>query len=204
MLPETSANGNATNHCPPVGTEPRYDRTALLQSLLSALVLLRFDEQSKGRLTRACHFFVDALDTCEGRTLQERWIAFEQTVWPKWVTIRDPLRCARRTWGGAWIAVVTRRVRPTAKWVGSMRLLEWIKHLPDGDPLVQQRQILATALESVHWAGHRCKQVALTWRMHVLSWRMRSNETASPRPHTLGRSRCALFSQTFVVVRSLG
>jgi hypothetical protein len=50
MLPETSANGNATNHCPPVGTEPRYDRAALLQSLLSALVLLRFDEQIRMEL----------------------------------------------------------------------------------------------------------------------------------------------------------
>jgi len=152
-----------------VGTEPPYDRTELLKSLLSALALLRFDHQSKERLTRACHFFVDALDTCEGRTLQERWIAFEQTVWPKWVAIRDPLRCARRTWGGAWIAVVTRRVRPTAKWLGSMRLLEWIKHLPDGDPLVQQHQMLARALETVCWAGNkRCKQVALTNGLRIL------------------------------------
>ena len=65
MLAGTLATGNVTNHCPPVGTEPPYDRTGLLKSLLSALALLRFDHQSKERLTRACHFFVDALDTCE-------------------------------------------------------------------------------------------------------------------------------------------
>jgi integrase len=145
-----------------------YDRTEVLKSLLSALALLQqFNDDDRTRLRRACHFFVDALDTCEGRTLQERWTAFEQTVWPKWMAIPD--RGYRRTCGGAWIAVVTRHVRPSGKWISSMRLVDWIRHLPDGDPLVQQRQLLAWTLESVRWSGSKeCKRIALTNGLRIL------------------------------------
>jgi integrase len=50
-----------------------------------------------------------------------------------------------------------------------MRVLEWIRHLPDSDPLVQQRQILARSLETVRWAGSNwCKQVALANGIRIL------------------------------------
>src|SRR6516225_8369779 len=58
---------------------------------------------------------------------------------------------------------------PTITWVASMRVLEWIRHLPDSDPLVQQRQILARSLETVRWAGSNwCKQVALANGIRIL------------------------------------
>lgn len=169
MLAGTLPTGNVANRFPSVGPEHAYDRTEALGSLLSAVALLKFDDKDKVRLRRACHFFVDALDTCEGRTIQERWIAFEQTVWPKWMAIRDPNRSARRTWGGAWIAVVTRHVRPTAKWIATMRLLDWVKYLPEGDPLVHQGQVLAKSLENVRWVASKwCKHVALTNGLRIL------------------------------------
>jgi integrase len=169
MLAGTLPTGNVANRFLSVEPEHAYDRTEVLKSLLSALSLLQFDDDDKGRLGRACRFFVNAIETCEGKTFQERWNAFEQRVWPKWMAIRDPHCSARRTWGGAWVAVVTRHVRPTAKWVASMRVLEWIKHLPDSDPLVQQRQILASSLETVRWAASKwCKQVALTNGLRIL------------------------------------
>jgi hypothetical protein len=152
-----------------VGPEHPYDQAELLKSLHSALAVLRFHDRDKGRLKRACRFYVDALDICRGRTLQERWIDFEQTVWPKWVATRIAIHSAKRTRAGALIAVLTRHVRPTAKWVASMRVLEWIKHLPDNDPLVEQRQILTKTLETVRWAASKwCKQVALTNGLRIL------------------------------------
>lgn len=162
--------GNVTDRSRSVQPDHVYDRTEVLKSLLSTLALMQqFSDDDLARLRRACQLFVDALDTCKGRTLQERWIGFEQTVWPKWVATRDANHSAKRTRAGAWIAVMTRHVRPTAKWVASMRLLEWMKHLPDGDLLVQQRQTLAEVLETVRWAGSKwCKQVALTNGLRLL------------------------------------
>jgi hypothetical protein len=120
MLVGTLATENVTSPGPPVGPEDPYDSAELLKSLLSALALLRFHDRDKGRLRRACRFLVDALDTCRGKTLQERWIAFEQTVWPKWVATRDANHSAKRTRAGAWIAVMTRHVRPTITWLAGV------------------------------------------------------------------------------------
>jgi hypothetical protein len=111
VLSGIPATGNVTSPGPLVGPEHPYDQAEVLKSLLSALAPLRFHDRDKGRLRRACRFFVDALDTCRGRTLQERWIAFEQTVWPKWVATRVANHSAKRTRAGAWIAVMTRHVR---------------------------------------------------------------------------------------------
>ncbi len=74
MLAGTPATGNVTSAGPLVGPEHPYDQAEVLKSLHLALALLRFHDSDKGRLKRACRFFVDALDTCRGRTLQERWI----------------------------------------------------------------------------------------------------------------------------------
>lgn len=50
-----------------------------------------------------------------------------------------------------------------------MRLVDWIRHLPDGDPLVQQRQLLTRTLESVRWSGSKeCKRVALMNGLRIL------------------------------------
>ena len=101
--------GNVISRCRSVDPDHVYDRVEVLKSMFSALALLQyFTDDDRTRLTRACHSFVDALDTCAGTTLQERWTAFGQTVWPKWMKI--PNRANSRTCAGAWIAVVTRHV----------------------------------------------------------------------------------------------
>lgn len=168
MIPGADPKGNTTNHLRSADPDEVYGRAEVLRSLLSALARLRgFNGETRNRLWRACHVFVDALDTCKGRTLQDRWCAFEQKVWPKWMAIPD--RAYRRTCGGAWIAVVTRHVRPSGNWISSMRLVDWIRHLPEGDPLVQQRQVLARTLESVRWSGSKeCKRIALMNGLRVL------------------------------------
>lgn len=200
MLTGTLSLGSMTSRCRSVEPDHLYDRTELLKSLLSALALLQqFDDDDRTRLRRAFHFFVDALDTCEGRTLQERWTAFEQTVWPKWMAI--PNHGDQRTCAGAWIAVVTRHVRPSGKWISSMRLVDWIRHLPDSDPLVQQRQLLARTLESVRWSGSKeCKRIALMNGLRILLVRGYSALTEitegdlSVLPHPVGADvlDCAL------------
>jgi len=159
---------NTSSRLRSVDADDVYDRLEVLKSLLSALALLRqINNQSRIRLGRACHILVDALDTCKGRTLQERWAAFEKTVWPRWRAIPD--HAHRRTCGGAWIAVVTRHVRPSAKWISSMRLVDWIRCLPDGDPLAQQSQVLGRTLQSIRWSGSKeCKRVALMNGLRIL------------------------------------
>jgi integrase len=168
MVAATLPTGNVISRCRLVDPNDVYDRVGLLKSLLSAVALLQhFNDEDRRRLRRACHFLVDALDSCAGRTLQERWTAFEQTVWPKWMKI--PNRAYSRICAGAWIAVVTRHVRPSGNWMSSMRLVDWIRHLPEDDPLKQQRQLLARTLESVRWSGSQaCKRIALTNGLRIL------------------------------------
>ena len=168
MVAATLPTGNVISRCRTAEPDHVYDRVEVLKSLLLALALMRgFSDDVRTLLRRACHVFVDALDTCEGRTLQEKWTVFEQTVWPKWMEI--PNRARSRTCAGAWIAVVTQHVRPSGNWISSMRLVDWIRHLPDGDPLVQQRQLLARTLESVRWSGSQeCKRVALMNGLRIL------------------------------------
>ena len=168
MVAATVRTGSVINRCRSMDPDHVYDRVEALKSMLSVLALLQhFADDDRPRLTRACHLFVDALDTCAGKTLQDRWTAFEKTVWPKWMKI--PNRANSRTCAGAWIAVVTRHVRPSGNWISSMRLVDWIRHLPDGDPLVQQQQLLARTLESVRWSGgQECKRIALMNGLRIL------------------------------------
>ena len=71
-------------------TVARYSRPALVVKLNGAIETMRFrvakygQAYDKRKAMSACEQFVNALDGCSGRTVQERWRTFESTVWKKW------------------------------------------------------------------------------------------------------------------------
>jgi hypothetical protein len=73
-------------HLKPSLAEQRYDRAALLARSDEIVAVLRLSHQDKGKMRSACRHLADALDRCPDITLQERWRAFEKTVWPLWAT----------------------------------------------------------------------------------------------------------------------
>jgi hypothetical protein len=77
-----------------------YDGNDLLRQLRSAIAVLRFDAIDKRRLNRSCEELVGVLDRCPGKTLQARWLHFENHIWPGWLaneSSRPPEH--RWTWG---------------------------------------------------------------------------------------------------------
>jgi site-specific recombinase XerD len=144
-----------------------YDGAGLLGKLLATVPHLRVGDEDRELAVLACRFFVNSLNACEGQTLQQRWITFEQRVWPEWKGSERRLPSHRRTWGPR-IAVTNRIVRPGATWLASVRVLDWVGRLPEDDPLVKERDLLFNALETVRWAGKFCKHVALSNGMRIL------------------------------------
>jgi len=144
-----------------------YDGAGLLEKLVATVPRLRVSVEDKELAVLACRFFVNSLNGCEGRTLQQRWTMFEQTVWIEWQGAEKRRPSHRRTWGPR-IAVTSRLVRPSATWLASVRVLDWVARLPKDDRLLQERDLLFKALETVRWAGDFCKHVALSNGVRIL------------------------------------
>lgn len=151
---------------PPLGGM-RYDRGEILNHLIEAIKRLRFEANDKGRLVRGCKDLVDALDRCNGQTLQERWTSFEETIWPKWRAGEDRNPTHRWMWG-VRVIVMARFVRPSWEWIAWVHMPRWVARLPAGDPLLDQHDRLAKAVGLITWAGPLVQLRAVTNGLRML------------------------------------
>jgi len=148
-----------------LGSAP-YDRHRLIEYLTAALVRLQFRADRKGRVASACKGVVDALDSCAGDTLQDRWASFEQTVWPEWMAGKKRPSCRWR-WGTR-VIVTSRVVLPSWEWISNLRVQQWIACLPAGDPLLEERDRLARALAQFSWITPEGREVAINCGVRIL------------------------------------
>lgn len=117
-------------------TDAPYDGEIFLTGLEEAVARFRLDETGKRGMIRSCRDLRVVLDGGAGGTLQERWDDFELDVWPGWASGRSRPRPASRWNHGVWAAVVSRAVRPGPAVLKASRYLDWVKRLPEEDPLL--------------------------------------------------------------------
>ena len=114
----------------------------------------------KRKVIQSCEEFATALDGCSGTTLQERWTAFESTVWKRWTAGEDrPCRPDHWAWGPR-VTVMTRLVVPSWGWIKDVYLMNWIVTLPETDSLFRQHERLVRALGKVSWASEHSRHKA--------------------------------------------
>ncbi len=145
----------------------RYNRDKLLSITSDVITRFRLPcTQDKNRMRGACRHLADALDRCDGSTLQQRWNHFEKKIWPKWnAGIGRP--CSLWTWG-ARVLVPTRMIVPSIEWLHDVRVNQWIVRLPEEHPLVQQHSLLLRAIAGVTWTGARNRHEAVCNGLRIL------------------------------------
>ena len=144
-----------------------YDREALLAHVATVLPRYQWDRDGARRVGRVTTLTVDVLDTLTGERLQDRWDAFEASVWPAWVAGRDRLPVgATWTWG-AWMMVISRLARPSLS-MPKVRLNQWVPRLPADDPLQAARAAFAKTAESLEWGTALSKSLALRTGLQLL------------------------------------
>ncbi len=127
---------------PSLAAQP-YDGSALLALSDQIIATLRFGDGDKRKAHNACQHLADALGSCRGRTLQQRWRSFEKSIWPLWQKgVGRP--CVHWTWG-ARVIVPARVVVPTMEWLSDVRVNQWIMRFPVKNSLVQQHNLLLKA-----------------------------------------------------------
>ena len=95
---------------------------------------------------------VDALDSCAGQTLQERWTSFEQTIWPEWMVGEDRTP-PRWRWGTRVIVIGPLRYFRAGSGSVICGHMRWIACLPAGDPLLEERDRLARSIAEFSWVN---------------------------------------------------
>jgi integrase len=145
----------------------RYNRDKLLSITSDVITRFRLPcTQDKNRMRGACRHLADALDRCDGSTLQQRWNHFEKKIWPKWnAGIGRP--CSLWTWG-ARVLVPTRMIVPSIEWLHDVRVNQWIVRLPEEHPLVLQHSLLLRAIAGVTWTGARNRHEAVCNGLRIL------------------------------------
>ncbi|MCA1700752.1 MAG: hypothetical protein LC790_18345, partial [Actinobacteria bacterium] len=132
-----------------------YDGALLERELGRFAADLRFRASKRGPLMRkATGSLLELLEERGERTLQERWQAVENELWPQWEAGRSRLAPAKQwTWGTAAL-VLSRAVRPGWVVLPRARLSQWLGWLPAEHPLPASYARLQAAVAAVEWAGH--------------------------------------------------
>src|SRR6266581_2114464 len=78
--------------------ETPYDQQVFLDQLTLALQHMGFHQYARQQIAHTFEALCRALQSCQGRTLQERWQDFEQRIWPQWRAGYD--RPAGKWWTG--------------------------------------------------------------------------------------------------------
>jgi integrase len=143
-----------------------YDRAALLLRSDEVVASLRLTHEDKSKMRGACKHLANALDRCQGITLQQRWQDFENTVWPVWASgVNRP--CTLWTWG-ARVLVPARIVVPGMEWLRELRVNQWVVRFPEDDALVQQHRLLLDATEGIRWASPHSRHLAVSSGLRLL------------------------------------
>jgi hypothetical protein len=78
----------------------QYDRDKLLAVVHEVTTHFRMPNSfERSKMRAVCRYLADALDRCNGSTLQQRWNDFEKRFWPKWKAGINRPRSTYWTWG---------------------------------------------------------------------------------------------------------
>ena len=79
-----------------------YDREVCTENLIEQMRAWRFTKRyDDSRMLAVVRATFDVLDAMVGDTLAERWIRFEDQVWPRWQSGQDR-RLSRFSWKLRW------------------------------------------------------------------------------------------------------
>ena len=149
------SNGDATVGLSAIG-DADYHGERLLEAVAAILPGWRVScKQHAGRLG-ACRLLVEVLDRLSGTRLQDRWEAFEESIWPAWAAGRE--RPAHHHWSyGVWTLVMSRAVRPGWPVLNVFAPGKWLWPLPADDPLRAVTEQLREATAQVAWSNARMR-----------------------------------------------
>jgi integrase len=146
----------------------RYDRYKLLALVDEVTTHFRMPNSfERSKMRAVCRYLADALDSCSGSTLQQRWNDFEKKFWPKWKAGVDRRGREYWTWG-ARVLISARMIAPSLDMLSDMRVNQWIAHLPENHPLAQQHTSLLQATNSITWTSAHSRQLAVSNGLRIL------------------------------------
>jgi len=152
---------------PSILAHATYDRHVLFAHLAAAVATMRFDPEVRRQILHAAQALCEVLDQCPGSTLQERWQAFEQRVWPDWLVGRH--RPPGKWWtGGVRVIVTGRLVRPGWDFLCTTYTATWVARLPPDDPLAQQAALLKETFAALPWTRPEMRAAALNAGLRLL------------------------------------
>ena len=107
------------------------------------------------------------LEELPGKSVQDRWDSFEETVWPLWHAGES--RSGEDDWRwGTWAAVLTRTVRPSWQFIESGRVGQWTLRLPEHDGLLAASRELQDMISAVAWSSEVARRDAWWLGLRVL------------------------------------
>lgn len=109
----------------------------LLESLIALLAKMRFNPDDCTQVAKATRELCCVLNECTGITLQERWHAFEQQVWPEWPAGRSRPQ-GRRWTAGTRLIILGRFVQPRWNFLCAIKTATWVARLPNDEPLARE------------------------------------------------------------------
>jgi integrase len=146
----------------------RYDRDKLLAVVDEVTTHFRLPNSfERSKMRAVCRYLADALDSCIGSTLQQRWNDFEKRFWPKWKAGVDRRGREYWTWG-ARVLISARMIAPSLDMLSDLRVNQWIAHLPEDHPLAQQHTSLLQATDSITWTSAHSRQLAVSNGLRIL------------------------------------
>jgi hypothetical protein len=145
-----------------------YDGDAFLERLEGAVAGLRFDAQGKRGMLRSCRDLRGVIDGLRGATLQDRWDDFEGAVWPEWTKGKGRASPESRWTWGVWAAVISRAVRPGPPVLDASRYWDWVKRLPEDDPLLGEVARLEGATADMRAYSATVRKAAVGLGLRIL------------------------------------
>jgi hypothetical protein len=146
----------------------RYDRDTLLAVVHEVTTHFRMPNSfERSKMRAVCRYLADALDRCNGSTLQQRWNDFEKRFWPKWKAGINRRGGTYWTWG-ARVLISARMIVPSLDMLANVRVNQWIAHLPEDHPLAQQHRALLGATAPITWTSSFNRHLAVCNGLRLL------------------------------------
>ncbi|PZR77651.1 MAG: hypothetical protein DLM65_15220 [Candidatus Aeolococcus gillhamiae] len=127
----------------------------------------RWEAGERQRMERRVAHLTAALGVLWGETTQDRWVCFEETVWPQWIAGGESLNGNLWRWG-TWGAVLTRTVQPSWTFVSTGRISQWTQRLPADDALRIASDEMRGLLAELNWVDDPARDSARWTALRLL------------------------------------
>ena len=129
-----------------------YDSGAITKELEEVVATYPLTARERRDMLVGAGELLTLLDRMSGHTLQQRWVSFEESVWPQWV--RGEERTSR--WNFAVrIFIVARLVRPGWELLARVRVTQWFEHMCPQDAFAAELAALRAEVAKVTWVDER-------------------------------------------------